>query len=74
MNQGRFERSSPAATAPAWRWHPDELSRVLASTDFAEEWRIINRPDAVNRFPGVHILAPGAYRTNTAGSNMACYQ
>jgi SAM-dependent methyltransferase len=45
------------AVAPAWRWHPDELSRVLADNDFVEEWRIVNRPDTVHRFPGVHLLA-----------------
>lgn len=45
------------AVAPAWRWHPDELSRVLADCGFAEDWRIVNRPDTVHRFPGVHLLA-----------------
>jgi SAM-dependent methyltransferase len=45
------------AVAPAWRWHPDELSRALAAAGFTEEWRIINRPDAVHRFPGLHLLA-----------------
>lgn len=45
------------AVAPAWRWHPDELSRALADAGFAEEWRIVNRPDAIHRFPGVHLLA-----------------
>ncbi|MGE2833327.1 class I SAM-dependent methyltransferase [Mycobacterium sp. SMC-4] len=45
------------AVAPAWRWHPDELSRALATAGFNEEWRIINRPDAVHRFPGLHLLA-----------------
>ena len=45
------------AVAPAWRWHPDELSRVLADGGFAEDWRIVNRPDTAHRFPGVHLLA-----------------
>ncbi|MBI3224892.1 MAG: methyltransferase domain-containing protein [Mycolicibacterium cosmeticum] len=45
------------AVAPAWRWHPDELARVLAGAGFDEEWRIVNRPDGVHRFPGVHLLA-----------------
>jgi trans-aconitate methyltransferase len=45
------------AVAPAWRWHPDELSRVLDDSGFTEEWRMVNRPDAVHRFPGVHVLA-----------------
>lgn len=45
------------AVAPAWRWHPDELSRLLATAGFTEEWRIINRSDAVHRFPGLHLLA-----------------
>jgi SAM-dependent methyltransferase len=45
------------AVAPAWRWHPDELSRVLADAGFAEEWRIVNRPDTIHRFPGIHVLA-----------------
>ena len=44
------------AVAPAWRWHPDELSRVLADAGFTEDWRIVNRPDTVHRFPGVHML------------------
>ncbi|AQA06775.1 SAM-dependent methyltransferase [Mycobacterium sp. MS1601] len=45
------------AVAPAWRWHPDELSRVLTEAGFDERWRIVNRPDTVHRFPGVHLLA-----------------
>ncbi|MEE3067456.1 MAG: class I SAM-dependent methyltransferase [Actinomycetota bacterium] len=45
------------SVAPAWRWHPAELSRLLASADFADEWRIINRPNAVHCFPTVHVLA-----------------
>ena len=45
------------AVAPAWRRHPDELARVLSEAGFDEEWRIINRPDGVHRFPGVHMLA-----------------
>lgn len=45
------------AVAPAWRWHPDEMSRVLAENGFTEQWRIVNRPDAVHRFPGLHLLA-----------------
>jgi len=43
--------------APAWRWHPDELSRVLADNGFDEDWRIVSRPDAAHRFPSVHLLA-----------------
>jgi SAM-dependent methyltransferase len=45
------------AVAPAWRWHPDELARVLTEAGFDEEWRIVNRPDGVHRFPAVHLLA-----------------
>ena len=45
------------AVAPAWRWHPDELARVLTEAGFDEEWRIVNRPDAIHRFPAVHLLA-----------------
>lgn len=45
------------AVSPAWRWHPDELSRVLADNHFAEDWRIVNRPDTDHRFPGLHLLA-----------------
>lgn len=45
------------AVAPAWRWHPDELNRVLADSGFAEEWRIVNRPSSIHRFPEVHLLA-----------------
>lgn len=45
------------AVAPAWRRHPDELARVLSEAGFDEEWRIVNRPDGVHRFPGVHVLA-----------------
>ncbi|BBY88844.1 hypothetical protein MTOK_46260 [Mycolicibacterium tokaiense] len=35
----------------------DELSRALAAAGFTEEWRIINRPDTVHQFPGLHLLA-----------------
>lgn len=45
------------AVAPAWRWHPDELGRVLAAAGFAEEWRMVNRPGGAHRFPAVHLLA-----------------
>ncbi len=45
------------AVAPAWRWHPDELSRVLTDAGFAEEWRIVNRPNTIHRFASVHLLA-----------------
>jgi hypothetical protein len=43
--------------APAWRWHPDELSRVLNEGGFDEQWRVVSRPDGVHRFPEVHLLA-----------------
>ncbi|MDF0530394.1 class I SAM-dependent methyltransferase [Tsukamurella sp. 8F] len=43
------------AVAPAWRWHPDELSRVLDTNGFAEEWRIVYR-DQSYRFPMVQLL------------------
>lgn len=45
------------AVAPAWRWHPAELSRTLGAAGFIEDWRIVNRPDDAHRFPGVHLLA-----------------
>lgn len=45
------------AVAPAWRWHPDELSRVLGGNGFDEDWRIVSRPNAAHRFPSVHLLA-----------------
>jgi hypothetical protein len=45
------------AVAPAWRWHPDELSRVLNEGGFDEQWRVVSRPDGVHRFPEVHLLA-----------------
>lgn len=43
--------------APAWRWHPDRLGDELAEAGFDEVWRTVNRPDAVQRFPAVHIVA-----------------
>jgi hypothetical protein len=43
--------------APAWRWHPDRLSEVLAEAGFDETWRTISRPDPQHRFPEVHLLA-----------------
>ena len=49
------------AVAPAWRWPPDELSRVLADSGFAEKWRIVNRPNTIHRFPVVHLLAHRRY-------------
>ncbi|MCX2713191.1 class I SAM-dependent methyltransferase [Mycolicibacterium sp. J2] len=45
------------AVAPAWRWHADELGRALSAAGFDEDWRLLNRPDDVHRFPGVHLLA-----------------
>ena len=41
--------------APAWRWHPDEFSRLLRSHSFAEDWRIIYR-DSSYRFPMANLL------------------
>lgn len=43
--------------APAWRWHPDRLRDVLAEAGFDEVWRTVNRADATQRFPAVHIVA-----------------
>lgn len=43
--------------APAWRWHPDELSAMLTDNGFDEDWRIVSRPNAAHRFPSVHLLA-----------------
>lgn len=45
------------AVAPAWRWHPDELSGVLNEGGFDEQWRMVSPPDGVHRFPEVHLLA-----------------
>lgn len=44
------------AVAPAWRWHPDELARVVDESGFAESWRIVYR-DPSYRFPMVQLLA-----------------
>ncbi|MCX5045047.1 class I SAM-dependent methyltransferase [Aldersonia sp. NBC_00410] len=45
------------AVAPAWRWHPDELHRVLDACGFVENWRLVSRPGGIHRFPSVHLLA-----------------
>lgn len=45
------------AVAPAWRWHPDEMSKQLARAGFDEVWRTISRPDPSHRFPECHLAA-----------------
>lgn len=42
--------------APAWRWHPDEFSRILREAGFDEDWRIVYR-DSGYRFPMAQVLA-----------------
>ena len=45
------------AVAPAWRWHPDEMSKQLAQAGFTETWRIMSQPDSLHRFPECHLAA-----------------
>lgn len=45
------------AVAPAWRWHPEEMSRRLARAGFDEVWRTMSRPDPLHRFPECHLAA-----------------
>lgn len=45
------------AVAPAWRWHPDEMSARLARAGFDETWRTLSRPDSLHRFPECHLAA-----------------
>lgn len=45
------------AVAPAWRWHPEEMSRRLARAGFDEVWRTMSRPDPLHRFPECHLTA-----------------
>ncbi|MET9328763.1 class I SAM-dependent methyltransferase [Tsukamurella sp. NPDC003166] len=44
------------AVAPAWRWHPDEFSDVMAAAGFDEAWRIVYR-DKSYRFPMAQLLS-----------------
>ncbi|MEB2528529.1 SAM-dependent methyltransferase [Kocuria rosea] len=45
------------AVAPAWRWHPEEISARLARAGFDEVWRTMSRPDPLHRFPECHLAA-----------------
>ena len=45
------------AVAPAWRWHPEEMSGQLARAGFDEAWRTMSRPDPLHRFPECHLAA-----------------
>ncbi|MEX5274194.1 methyltransferase domain-containing protein [Kocuria sp. CPCC 205235] len=45
------------AVAPAWRWHPEEMSVRLARAGFDEVWRTMSRPDPLHRFPECHLAA-----------------
>ncbi|MFW6187994.1 MAG: class I SAM-dependent methyltransferase [Actinomycetota bacterium] len=45
------------AVAPAWRWHPEEMSRQLVRAGFDEAWRTVSRPDPLHRFPECHLAA-----------------
>lgn len=55
--EGQSVVSFDHAVAPAWRWHPDEMSRQLARAGFDEAWRTISRPDPLHRFPECHLAA-----------------
>jgi len=43
--------------APAWRWHPDALARVLFDAGFDESWRMIAQADDTHRFAELHLMA-----------------
>lgn len=43
--------------APAWRWHPDALARMLFDAGFDEAWRLIAQADDTHRFPELHLMA-----------------
>ena len=45
------------AVAPAWRWHPEEMSARLARAGFDEAWRTMSRPDSLHRFLECHLAA-----------------
>ena len=45
------------AVAPAWRWHPEEMSARLARAGFDEAWRTVSLPDSLHRFPECHLAA-----------------
>lgn len=45
------------AVAPAWQWHPDEMSKRLDRAGFDEVWRTISPPDPAHRFPECHLAA-----------------
>lgn len=45
------------AVAPAWRWHPEEMSARLARAGFDEVWRTMSRPVPMHRFPECHLTA-----------------
>ncbi|MGX5360331.1 SAM-dependent methyltransferase, partial [Kocuria sp. KH4] len=45
------------AVAPAWRWHPEEMSARLARAGFVEAWRTMSLPDSLHRYPECHLAA-----------------
>jgi SAM-dependent methyltransferase len=45
------------AVAPAWRWHPEEMSGRLAQAGFDEAWRTVSQPNPLHRFPECHLAA-----------------
>ena len=56
-NDGQPVAPFDHAVAPAWRWHPDEMSKRLAQTRFHEAWRTMSQPDSLHRFPECHLAA-----------------
>ncbi|MUN63795.1 methyltransferase domain-containing protein [Kocuria sediminis] len=56
-DEGRPVAPFDHAVAPAWRWHPDEMSAQLARAGFDEAWRTISRTDPLHRFPECHLAA-----------------
>ncbi|WP_210417168.1 class I SAM-dependent methyltransferase [Citricoccus sp. SGAir0253] len=45
------------AVAPAWRWNPSSLARLLEAAGFSERWRVIVCPDEEHPYPECHLVA-----------------
>lgn len=57
LDSDRDVEEFPHVVAPAWRWNPSSLARVLDEAGFGETWRVIVCPDGEHPYPECHLSA-----------------
>lgn len=57
FDPGREAQEFDHVVAPAWRWNPSALAKVLDEAGFSEIWRVIVCPDEQHPYPECHLSA-----------------